>query len=62
MLQISVIATDLVEADVWATAAFAEGPQSLARIDAIANLEALAILADGQIAATPGFMKLVISK
>jgi thiamine biosynthesis lipoprotein len=60
MLQISVIAKDLVEADIWATAAFAEGPNSLARIDAHPDLEALAILADGQIAATPGFMKLVL--
>lgn len=60
MLQISVIAKDLVEADIWATAAYAEGPNSLARIDAIPDLEALAILADGQIAATPGFMKLVL--
>lgn len=60
MVQVSVIAKDLVEADVWATAAFAEGPNSLARIDAIPDLEALAILSDGQIAATPGFMKLVL--
>lgn len=60
MLQISVLARDLVEADIWATAAFAEGPNSLARIDALPNLEAFAILADGQIAATPGFMKLVL--
>jgi thiamine biosynthesis lipoprotein len=60
LLQVSVLAKDLVEADVWATAAFAEGPNSLARIDAHPDLEALAILADGQIAATPGFMSLVI--
>jgi thiamine biosynthesis lipoprotein len=62
MVQISVIAKDLVEADIWATAAFAEGPNSLARIDAQPDLEALAILVDGQIAATPGFMKLITSK
>lgn len=62
MIQISVIAKDLVTADVWATAAFAEGPNSLARIDALPDLEALAILADGQIAATPGFLNLIISK
>lgn len=60
MLQISVLAKDLVEADIWATAAFAEGPSSLARIDGHPDLEAFAILADGQIAATPGFMKLVL--
>ena len=62
LVQVSVIAKDLVEADIWATAAFAEGTAALARIDALADLEALMILADGQIAATPGFMKLVISK
>ncbi len=62
MVQISVIAKDLVEADIWATAAFAEGPKSLARIDAQSDLEALAILADGQVAATPSFMKLITSK
>ena len=62
LLQVSVIARDLVEADIWATAAFAEGPNALARIDSIPDLEALAILADGQIAATPGFMKLITSK
>jgi thiamine biosynthesis lipoprotein len=60
LLQVSVIAKDLVEADIWATAAFAEGPNALARIDAQPDLEALAILPDGQIAATPGFMKLVL--
>ncbi|MFM2321076.1 MAG: hypothetical protein RL612_223 [Actinomycetota bacterium] len=60
LTQISVIAKDLVEADVWATAAIAEGPNSLARIDALPDLEAMAILSDGQIAATPGFMKLVL--
>lgn len=56
MLQISVLAKDLVEADIWATAAFAEGPSSLSRIDAHPDLDAFAILADGQIAATPGFL------
>ena len=61
LVQISVLAKDLVEADIWATAAFAEGPMSLSRIDAQPDLEAFAILADGQIAATPGFMKLVIT-
>lgn len=61
LLQVSVIAKDLVEADIWATAAFAEGPNALARIDALDGVEAFAILADGQIAATPGFMNLVVT-
>jgi len=59
LLQVTVIARDLVEADVWATAAFAEGLASMARIDAIDHLEAICILADGQIAATPGFASLM---
>ncbi len=53
------IARDLVEADVWATAAFAEGLGSMARIDAIDHLEAICILADGQIAATSGFSSML---
>lgn len=60
LTQITVVARDLVTADVWATAAFAEGIESLRRIDNQPDLEAFAILADGQIAATPGFMQLVM--
>ncbi|MBP6043502.1 MAG: FAD:protein FMN transferase [Rhodoluna sp.] len=59
LVQISVIARDLVEADIWATAAFAEGLASMARIDREPHLEALAILADGQMAATPGLAALI---
>jgi thiamine biosynthesis lipoprotein len=59
LVQISVVARDLVEADIWATAAFAEGLASMARIDRGPHLEALAILADGQMAATPGFAALI---
>ena len=57
--QITVIASDIVEADVWATAAFAEGLNAFKRIDALPNGEALGILADGQIAATPGLQALI---
>lgn len=60
LVQVSVLAADLVEADVWATAAFAEGMSSLTRIDAEPGVEMMAILPDGQIMATPGFMKLVV--
>jgi len=59
LVQVSVIARDLVEADIWATAAFAEGLASMARIDREPHLEALAILADGQMAATPGLAALI---
>lgn len=58
-VQVTVIARDLVEADIWATAAFAEGLNSMPRIDREPGLEALAILADGQIAATPGLTALI---
>lgn len=59
LLQISVIARDLVEADVWATAAFACGPDALALIDRQPHLEAIGVLANGQIAATPGVQRLI---
>jgi thiamine biosynthesis lipoprotein len=59
MLQITVFAKDIVEADIWATAAFAEGMNSFRRLDALPNIEAFAVLADGQYAATPGFQALI---
>ena len=59
LLQVTVVARDLVDADVWATAAFAEGVTSLARLDAMAHLEAICVLADGQVAATRGFEALI---
>ena len=55
LLQVSVVADNLVRADVFATAAFAEGPRAVSRLDAEPNLEALFVLADGQLAATQGF-------
>ena len=57
--QITVIAKDVVIADVWATAAYAEGIDSLRRLHAQPDLEALAVMADGQLAATPGFQALL---
>ena len=59
VIQVSVVASDLVEADVWATAAFAEGIRSLERINALPNLEALYVLANGEIAGTDGFLALL---
>jgi len=55
LLQVSVVADDLVRADVFATAAFAEGARAVSRLDALPNIEALFVLADGQLAATRGF-------
>ena len=59
MLQVSVVARDLVTADVWATAAFAEGPDCLARLERVAGLEALIVKRDGDLAATSGFIDLL---
>lgn len=57
--QITVVARDIVTADVWATAAYAEGIESMRRLHAQTDIEALAVLADGQLAATPGFQALL---
>ncbi len=58
LVQVSVVADDLVKADVWATAAFAAGMQGVALLNAVPNLEALFVLASGDLAATDGFIKL----
>lgn len=57
-IQVSVIARDLVSADVWATAAFAEGERAIKHLNRIDDLEALFVYADGQLAATNGFAQL----
>lgn len=59
LLQVSVVARDLVTADVWATAAFAEGPACLQRLAAIDGVEAIIVLPNGDVGATPGFTKLI---
>ena len=58
VIQVSVIAKDLVEADVWATAAFAEGLPSIERLNRVPNIEALYLLADGQVTGTNGVLQL----
>ncbi|MEY4043517.1 MAG: hypothetical protein RL529_1084 [Actinomycetota bacterium] len=57
-VQVSVIARDLVTADVWATAAFAEGERAIDHLNRIADIEALFVYADGELAATNGFVNL----
>lgn len=57
-LQVSVVAEDLVVADVWATAAFAEGNRAIDHLNKVAGIEALFILASGDLAATDGFANL----
>lgn len=58
LLQVSVVARDLVTADVWATAAFAEGPACLRRLETVDGLEALIVKHDGELEATSGFINL----
>ncbi len=58
LLQVSVVSSDLVVADVWATAAFAEGVRAIDHLNKIDDIEALFILANGELAATDGFAAL----
>lgn len=58
LLQVSVIAKDLVTADVWATAAFAEGIRAVSHLSEVPDIQALFIFADGQITGTPGVIEL----
>lgn len=57
-MQVSVIAKDLVTADVWATAAFAEGERAVEHLNRIPELEALFVFADGELAGTAGIAEL----
>lgn len=59
IVQVSVLSDDLVAADVWATAAFAEGPSALDRIEQVRNLEALMVLHDGNLIGTSGITNLL---
>jgi thiamine biosynthesis lipoprotein len=55
---VSVVANDLVTADVWATAAFAAGDRGISLLNAVDGIEALFILANGDLAATDNFQAL----
>ncbi|MFM6967260.1 MAG: FAD:protein FMN transferase [Rhodoluna sp.] len=57
-VQVSVVAKDLVTADVWATAAFAEGERAIAHLNRIEDVEALFVYENGELAATDGFIQL----
>ena len=59
LVQVSVLAKDLVTADVWATAAFAEGPRALDRIAKLDDVEAMFVFSDGNIAGTDGFAEVL---
>ena len=58
LVQVSVVANDLVTADVWATAAFAAGDRGISLLNAVDAIEALFILANGELAATDNFQAL----
>ena len=58
LVQVSVVAEDLVTADVWATAAFAAGQRGVALLNGAPGIEALFILANGDLAATDNFAQL----
>jgi thiamine biosynthesis lipoprotein len=59
IVQVSVVAADLVEADVLATAAYAEGIRAIERLNARPNVEAIFVSDRGQFAATDGFLNLL---
>jgi thiamine biosynthesis lipoprotein len=59
VVQVTVLAKDLVTADVWATAAFAEGPASLNRISTVHGVEALFVFDDGRVDGTEGFAEVL---
>lgn len=59
LIQVTVIAHDLVTADVWATAAFAEGPNCINRIEKIDGVEVLIIYSDGRIDGSSGFAEIL---
>jgi len=64
LVQVSVVARDLVTADVWATAAFAMGARAIDLINRYNethpdnSIEALAIAPEGELSATEGFSSL----
>lgn len=58
LVQVSVVAKDLVTADVWATAAFAEGIRAVEHLNKIDGIEALFVSTNGELAATDGFQAL----
>jgi thiamine biosynthesis lipoprotein len=58
LLQVSVVASDLVTADVWATAGFAAGQRGVNLLNQAPGIEALFISANGELTATDNFFAL----
>ena len=59
LVQVTVLANDLVTADVWATAAFAEGPRCLDRLTKVPDVAAMVVYADGRVDGTAGFAEVL---
>jgi thiamine biosynthesis lipoprotein len=59
LVQVTVIANDLVTADVWATAAFAEGPRCIERFEKLEGVDVLVIYSDGRIDGSNGFAEVL---
>ena len=58
LVQVSVVADDLVTADVWATAGFAAGERGVHLLNQVEGIEALCVLDNGELAATDNFSEL----
>lgn len=64
LVQVSVVAQDLVQADVWATACFAHGPRAIQQVNAhnVANpanpVQVIVVYPDGDLNASDGFLEL----
>jgi thiamine biosynthesis lipoprotein len=55
LASLTVVGSDLTRADLWATAGFARGPESLDVLETVPGLEAFAVLPDGTRRWTSGF-------
>ncbi|WP_377274442.1 FAD:protein FMN transferase [Peterkaempfera sp. SMS 1(5)a] len=62
LASLTVVAQSLTEADVWATAGFAMGPDCLGVLEARSGLEALAVLPDGSLRSTSRFPLLAAAR
>ena len=58
LAQVTVVAEDLVTADVWATALFAAGDQAISLAECH-NIQALIVNLEGELSATKGFTELL---
>jgi thiamine biosynthesis lipoprotein len=59
LVQVSILAKDLVTADVWATACFAQGESAIDRIAREPGIEGLFVFADGRVDGTDGFAEVL---